>query len=324
MSYSSTIEPCKKEVFMGVDISKEALDLATTDSQKVERFNNDAPGIGGVVNRALRASPRLVVIESTGGYERRLVEALCHAQIPVALINPRQARDFAKSSNRLEKTDAIDARMLAWFGQVFNPRRYELPDKNSLQMKALDKRRSQLIKTRNAETCRLEQTDDAWARTSIKQAIAFCDQQIQEADQRIDEFIAATPLLQQKRELLCSVPSIGPVVSATLIVSLPELGQLNRQQIGKLVGLAPLNRDSGKMRGRRKTIGGRGEVRTKLYMAALTAARHNPAMRQFYNHLVADGKDKKVALTAVMRKLLTILNTMVKNDTPWENKLKMG
>ena len=323
MSYSSTIETCKKEVFVGIDISKEALDLAITDSQKVERFTNDALGIGEVVNRLLRVSPRLVVIESTGGYERPLAVALWHAQIPVSLINPRQARDFAKSSNRLEKTDAIDARMLAWFGQVFNPRRYEYPGKNRLKMKSISRRREQLIKACRTERCQIEHADDATALQSINQTIAFLKQQIQEMDRIIDELIAADASLQKRRELLCTVPSIGPAVSAALIVALPELGRLNRQQIGKLVGLAPLNRDSGKMRGRRTTIGGRGEVRTKLYMAALSATRYNPAMRQFYTRLVTNGKNKRVALVAVMRKLLVILNTMVKNDTPWENKLEM-
>lgn len=311
-------------MFVGIDVSKDALDLATTASQKVDRYTNDALGIGGMVNRLLRASPRLVTIESTGGYERQLVEKLCRANIRTSVINPRLARDFAKSSNRLEKTDAIDARILASFGQVHNPRPYELPEKIRLKLSALDKRRDQLNKTRTAELSRLGQTADDWALESIRQSIAFVDERIAEAERLRDELIESDDQLRELRALLCTFKGVGEVVSATLIASLPELGTLNRQQIGKLAGLAPLNRDSGKMRGKRKIIGGRSDIRVKLYMSTLSAIQHNPVLRVFYQRLLANGKPKKLAQTAVMRKIVLTLNTMVKNGTPWENKLEMG
>jgi transposase len=314
----------REGIFVGIDVAKDALDLGFTSSQKVDRFANDAAGIGGVVNRLLQVSPRSIVIESTGGYEASLVEALYDAGLPVAVVNPRLVRDFARGFNQLEKTDTLDARLLAAYGQVYNPRLFKMPDKTRRKLTSFNKRRDQLIRARNAELSRLDHARDEWTRQSLGRSLAFYDQQIQEIERERDERIASDESLRKQRDLLMSFKGIGEVVSATLLASLPELGTLNRQKISKLVGLAPLNRDSGKSRGQRKIKGGRSEVRQKLYMATLSATRYNPALRVFYRRLLANGKPKKLAQTAVMRKILIILNQMIRENKPWENKLEIA
>jgi transposase len=254
-------------------------------------------------------------LESTGGYQVRIAAELTACGISVAVVNPRQVRDFARATGQLAKTDALDAAIIARFARDVRPHPRPLPNDAELAIKALVTRRSQLVVMRTAELNRLHQNPPKRVVASLKQSIAFLDRQIESLDRQIDDQIKQSPIWREKEDLLKSVPGVGPQTARTLITQLPELGQLSRREIASLVGVAPLNRDSGTYRGRRIIAGGRSQVRAALYMAALAARRCNHRIRSFYLRLRAAGKPGKVALTACMRKLLTILNTMLKTRT---------
>jgi transposase len=307
-------------MFVGIDVAKEELVVAVRPSGEVVVVGNTPAGVRGLVTRWREAPPTLIVLEATGGYEAVAASALATAGLPVVVINPRQVRDFAKATGQLAKTDQIDAGVLAQFAEVIRPAVRPLADEETRHLDALLSRRDQLLDMLQAEKQRLVQTPPSAkaVRHSLAQTIAFLEKQVTRTDDEIGARIAASPVWAAREALLQSVPGIGTVISRTLLGMLPELGQLTRQQIGKLVGLVPLNRDSGQHRGKRQIGGGRAHVRRKLYMGALVAMRRNPRIKQFYQRLVASGKPKKVALVACMHKLLTILNQIVRTATPWD------
>lgn len=304
----------------GIDVAKEHLDACFGDQRL--RLVNDPSGWDELIARLKASDVDLVVIEATGGYERGVVCASQQAQLCVARVNPRQARDFAKSMGHLAKTDEVDARCLRDLADVLarhkDRQKYITPaaHPHREQLAALMVRRRQLVDMRVAETNRLDSANARAAR-SIRSVLKTLDRQLQDIDHDIDAHIDEH--FKHQRQLLDSVKGIGPVTTLTMISALPELGRLGRRQISKLVGVAPLADDSGKRRGARRTWGGRSEVRAVLYMATLTAIRHNPAIRVFYARLLAAGKPKKVAIVACMRKLLTILNAIVRDDAAWNS-----
>jgi transposase len=303
--------------FVGVDVSKDFLDLSFRPSTgAVVRVGNDEAGIAGVVERLKRESPTLVVLEATGGYEVPLSAALALAGLPVAVVNPRQVRDFAKALGRLAKTDAIDAAVLAHFAEAVRPEPKPLATEQALELDALVGRRRQLVEMLTAEHNRLARSLAA-VRPSIQEHIKWLRRELADIDRELGAAIKRSPVWRAKDDLLQSVPGVGPVTSRTLLAELPELGTLNRKQIAALVGIAPLNCDSGTMRGQRRTWGGRAPVRAVLYMAALVGSRSNPVIRSFYLRLVGAGKPAKVALIACAHKLLLILNAMVRENASW-------
>lgn len=305
-------------VFVGIDVSKDRLDVALRPSGDRWAVANEEPGLATLVERVRGLSPTLIVLEATGGLEAPLTGALAAAGLPVVVVNPRQVRDFAKATGTLAKTDALDARILAQFAEVIRPALRPLPDAATQALSALLARRRQLIGMRTAEQNRLGPAPPP-LRKGIRAHIAWLARQLARTDDDLAQAIRESPVWREKDDLLQSAPGVGPVLATTLVAGLPELGTLSRQQVAALVGVAPLNRDSGTLRGRRRVWGGRAQVRTALYMAALTATRYNPVIRAFYARLCAAGKAKKVALTACMRKLLTILNAMLKHRTPWQH-----
>jgi transposase len=302
--------------YIGIDVSKTKLDSAVRPSGEQWQSANDPDGIAGLVNRLQGLEPALIVVEATGGLEQSLVAALQVAQLPVAVVNPRQARDFAKATGRLAKTDQLDADNLAHFAQAVQPEPRRLPDEQTQALAAVLSRRRQLIEMVTAERNRLKSAPTVTAEPIAKH-IAWLQSELAEVDADLHDHLSQSEAWQAKADLLQSTPGVGPITTYTLLAELPELGQLNRKQIAALVGVAPLNNDSGQQRGRRTIWGGRATVRTTLYMATLTAVQHNPSIKAFYNRLLQAGKPKKVALTAAARKLLTILNVMVKNNSFW-------
>jgi transposase len=309
-----------KEIYIGIDVSKAHLDIADQSNNEQWQEENNAEGIGRLVEKITRLHPTLIVLEATGGYEMPGACALGAAGLPVAVINPRQARDFAKSLGRLAKTDKIDALMLARFGESVRPEVRKLPDEQALQLQALLVRRRQLIEMLVAEKNRMY-TTHRMVRPHLQEHINWLEKELGEIDQDLHNQLRQSPLWREKEDLLRSVPGIGPVTSITLLAELPELGQLNRKQIAALVGVAPFNCDSGKMRGKRAIWGGRACVRNALYMATLSASRFNPIIHQHFQHLINQGKPAKVALVACMRKLLTILNAMIHTMKSWQPHL---
>lgn len=307
-----------QDVVVGIDVAKAGLDVAVRPSGEERHLANDPVGIGEAVVWLQTVHPQLIVVEATGGYEAPLVAELGIAHLPVAVVNPRQVRDFARATGRLAKTDRLDAQVLAHFGQAVRPTPRPLLDEDAHALAALLERRRQVVAMRTAEENRLGATRVAVVRTRIQAHLAWLDTDLQEIDDDLRRRLRASPLWHEQDELLQSVPGIGPIVSLTLLADLPELGQLSHGQIAALVGVAPLNRDSGTLRGRRAVWGGRRAVRTALYMGTLRATRCNPAIRAFYERLLAAGKAKKVALVACMHKLLIILNAMVKHHTCWQ------
>jgi transposase len=269
-----------------------------------------------VVERLATLHPALIVLEATGGMEIPLTSALATAGLPVVVVNPRQVRDFARASGLLAKTDALDAQVLAQFAEVMRPQPRLLPDPEARALAALLTRRRQLVEMLTAEKNRLLSASSS-IRKSLRAHITWLERELQRTDTDLTTAIQQSPVWREKDELLRSVPGVGPVLTSTLLANLPELGTLTNKQIAALVGVAPLNRDSGTLRGRRTVWGGRAQVRAVLYMSAIVAARFNPVIRSFYQRLQRAGKAKKVALTACMRKLLTILNAMLKNRTSW-------
>jgi transposase len=307
-------------IYVGIDVSKAALDVAQRPAQPPWRSANDAVGIAELVGRLRPLRPQLIVLEATGGLERLVVAALALADLPVAVVNPRQVRDFARATGQLAKTDALDAAVLAHFAEALRPTPRPLPDAQQQALAALVERRQQLVGMLTAEKNRLQQALPA-VRTTVATHIAWLEQALAELDGDLDQTLRASPLWRERDQLLRSVPGVGPTVSLTLLAHLPELGQGSVKHVATLVGLAPLNRDSGTWRGTRAIWGGRRQVRAVLYMAALVGVRHNPTLRSFYAGLLARGKPKKVALTACMHKLLTILHAVLRDRTPWQPTL---
>jgi transposase len=298
----------------GIDVAKEHLDLGFDPHHRVQRFTNTPDGCAAVRDLLLQAgSLKIIVIESTGGYERSLVAELAAAGLPVVVVNPRQVRDFARATGRLAKTDAIDAMVLARFGRVIDPPLRPLPPVEAAAVQELLARRRQVMQMLIAEQNRLKQSRSERVHRSVEQVIELLQRQIEQINADLDQHIQDNPEWNARNQVLREVPGIGPVTARTLIVELPELGRCSRQQIASLVGVAPLNRDSGTMRGRRSIWGGRASVRCALYMATLTAIRLHPAIGACYQRLRAAGKCAKVALIACSRKLLTILNALLRD-----------
>jgi len=305
--------PC----FVGMDVANAPLAVAVRPAGERWAVPNDAGGVVRLVARLQALHPTLMVLAATGGLERAATAALATAGLPVVVVNPRQARDFARATGQLAKTDALDARALAHFADVIRPTPRPLPDAQTQELRALLGRRQQLIIMRTAEQNRLAGTSERLTQDTTAH-ITWLNARIATLDDALETLLRASPLWRAKDELLQSAKGIGPVCAHTLRRELPELGTLTRQQIAALVGVAPLNCDSGTLRGRRTIWGGRAHVRTVLYMGTLVATRFNPRIKAFYERLLAAGKVKKVALTACMHKLLTILNAMLKHRMPWQ------
>jgi transposase len=303
--------------WVGIDVSKRHWDVAMAGHKKVRRFTADATGLAALMTWLEELGPRLVCLEATGGYERSLRQALHERGLPVSVVNPRQVRDFARAQGELAKTDAIDAGMIARFAVTFNPEPDDPPTPGQGRLRTLRARRQQVVHSLTQEKNRLTTAPDAEARKSIQEAIDFYNRQLGELDQRIAELTTTNPAFRERLALLVTVPGVGVVTAAGLLAELPELGSLNRGQAAKLVGLAPINRDSGTLRGKRMIGGGRTQVRRSLYMATIVATQHNQLIRRHYQQLLERGKAKMTALVACMRKLLLILNAMIKNNSPW-------
>lgn len=301
---------------VGIDVSKHHLDVAIRPAAERFRVENSEAGLAELLKRLKKVKCHRIVVEPSGGYELELVRTLVQAKLPVVVINARQIRQFAQATGRLAKTDDIDADVLAHFGEAIEPEIRLLPDDSRRGLEALVTRRRQLVDMRADEQKR-RQTAPKAVRPSIDQVIEFLSQQIDDLDDDLKKLIRTTPVWREADELLQSVPGVGPVLSATLTAFLPELGRLNRKQIAALVGVAPLNNDSGQKSGKRSTWGGRAPVRAVLYMAAQTASRYNAPLASFYQRLLSKGKTPKLALVAVMRKLLTVLNAIARSKQPW-------
>lgn len=304
-------------IFVGIDVAKAHLDIALRPTGTRLTVTNDDAGIADLVAQLQEVSPTLIVLEATGGLQRLVVAALTAAGLPVVVVNPRQVRDFAKATGQLAKTDALDARALAHFAEAIRPEPRPVADADTEDLRALLARRRQLVAMRTAEQNRLGSAPRRLY-ADIEAHIAWLNDRLRTLDNDLDTALQASPVWRAREDLLRSVPGIGPVCARTLVLDLPELGTLSRQHLAALVGLAPFHRDSGTLRGTRTIWGGRAQVRTALYMSTLVAVRYNPVLKAFYQRLRAAGKLAKVALTACMRKLLTILNAMVKHQTPWQ------
>jgi len=307
----------QQERFVGIDVSKASLDIAVLPEERVWRVEREEASIAGLVKELRTLAPSLIVLEATGGLESPLTAALATAGLPVAVVNPRQARDFAKATGRLSKTDALDAQVLARLGQTLRPPVRVLKNEETQELEALLTRRRQIVEMLTMEKNRLPSAGQR-VRKDITAHIAWLTKRLKDVDGDLQSAIEASDFWRIKDDIIRSLPGAGKVLSTTLLASLPELGTLNRRQIAALVGVAPFNCDSGTMRGSRHIWGGRAPVRSVLYMATITAIRCNPVIRDFHGRLRAAGKKPKVAITACMRKLLTILNSMVRSNTPWQ------
>ena len=307
-------------MFIGIDVAKAELVIAARPSSERWTVANDERGVKTLVDRLTREKPPLIVLEATGGYELLCVAGLAAAALPVVVVNPRQVRDFAKATGQLAKTDRIDADILALFAERVRPAVRPIADDEAQELEALLARRRQLLEMLQAERNRAGHVFGRGKRlvkTSLKAHITFLERELRMTDTDLGTMVRESPAWRERDDLLQSVPGVGPVLALTLLADLPELGRLSRREIAKLVGVAPLSRDSGTMRGRRFVQGGRATVRGVLYMAALVATRRNEVIRAFYKRLVDAGKPKKLALVACMRKLLTMLNVIVRTHTPW-------
>jgi transposase len=300
------------QVYIGIDVSKDTLDVAMLGKKPIVQFANTKKGITKLVQHMKHLKPKLIVVEATGGYEEALVLALFEAGLPVALVSPQRVRQYAKAKGLLAKTDQLDAQVLAEYGKTIQPRLFVGKSVERKRLSALVARRKQLNDMLQAERNRLR-TTSVEMRISLKRVIACLKAEMKELEEQIRQFMKAHEEFREQEKLLRTAKSIGPVTAATMLADLPELGQLDRKQIAALVGVAPMNRDSGRKRGYRKTKGGRPAVRRALYMATLTGIRYNPVIQIQYQQLLKRGKEKKVAITACMRKMLTILNAMMRN-----------
>lgn len=302
--------------YVGIDIAKDHLDVAVRPEGKVWTIPNNEACIEELAMQIKDLDPELVVMEATGGLEEKVASTLAINDLPVAVVNPRQVRDFAKSTGKLAKTDTLDAKVLAHFAEAIHPKPHFLSDEQSKKLKSLVNRRRQIIEMQVSEKNRTRLCDKN-VREKIIEHIDWLEKSLKEVDIEIAQAIQESPIWYEKEKLLKSVPGIGKVTSSVLLASLPELGTLDRKSIAALVGVAPFNRDSGNMRGRRAIWGGRAPVRCALYMATLSSVRFNPLIKGFYHRLILAGKPPKVALTACMRKLLVIVNSMICSSTSW-------
>ena len=307
------------ELFVGIDVSKAWLDIAVHEQAESYRAGNNDAGIASLLKRMKKLKPTLIVLEPTGGFEMLVVAELSHAGLPVVAINAKRVRDFARATGQLAKTDKLDAKVLAHFAAAVRPVLRNLRSQEEEQLTALLTRRKQVLDMLTMEKNRLV-TVRAKMRSAIEAHIQWLSKSLKELDKELEDFVKSSAVWKEKDVLLQSVPGVGPVTSATLLGMLPELGKLNRQEIAALVGVAPVNKDSGKKQGKRRVYGGRADVRSVLYMAALAAKKFNPVIRKFYERLIKQGKEKKVALTACMRKLLVILNAMMHTNQPWRTQ----
>ena len=305
------------DVYVGIDVSKARFDIAVRPTGEQWGATNDSERIDDLVAKLEHLHPSLIVLEASGGYERPVVAALAASGLPVAVVNPRQARDFGRATGKLAKTDELDARALAHFAEAVKPEVRPVPDGQAREFAAIIARRRQVVGMLVAERNRME-TALSPVRERIEVHIEFLEAELSDMDGDLDKAIRESSVWREKDDLLRSVPGVGPKVSATLLADLPELGALDSKKLAALVGVAPLNRDSGVFRGKRRVWGGRAAVRQMLYMAAVTAARCNPVFQEFYGRLLTAGKPKKVALTACMRKLLAVLNSMLRHGTRWQ------
>ena len=303
--------------FMGIDVSQNELEVAVWGEANTTPYPNSAKGLKTLINNLNRDGVQLIVVEASGGYEYQPVTTLLQAGLPVALVNPTRVRRFAQASGQMAKTDRLDAQVLAHFAKVMQPEVWVLKSELEEQLSTLVSRRRQLVEMLTAEKNRLG-TAKEYARTSLQRHIEWMQTDLAEIEAEMEEILQSDGDYREKVELLDSVPGVGRVTALTLVAQLPELGLVNAKQIAALAGVAPLNRDSGRHRGKRRTFGGRSGVRSTLYMAALSATRYNPVIKAFYERLLAKGKEKKVALTACMRKLLVILNAIARDQRAWE------
>ena len=310
----------KSKSFIGIDVSKQELEVAAHESDYQFRCPNKASAFGALIAELISLRPALIVLEATGGLEIPVVRALHAAGLPVVVVNPRQVRDFAKALGQLAKTDRLDARVLAHFAAAIKPPLRPIKSKGEQELDSLTGRRAQLIEMLTDEKNRRASAASDTVRDKIKEHIDWLEEGIAELDKQLKALLQNSTEWQAKDKILQSVPGIGPVTSFSVIADLPELGTLNRQKISKLVGVAPLNCDSGQQRGTRHIYGGRAQVRRALYMATLTALRWNPVIKEFYERLCANQKPFKVAITACMHKLLNIINVMVRDSTTWKSK----
>ena len=306
----------QEETYVGIDVAKARVDIATRPGGDVWSVDYDEQAVSELVFSLLAMEPTMVLLEATGGLEVPLVSALAAAALPVVVVNPRQVRDFARATGKLAKTDALDAQVLAHFAEAVRPSVRPLRDADTQELNFLTTRRSQLVTMLVSEKNRLGRASHS-VRPRIQSHITWLEQELSDLDNDLREALRRSPVWREKDDLLRSVPGVGEQLSLSLLAYLPELGTLNRKQIAALVGVAPFNRDSGPRRGKRSVWGGRSRVRATLYMASLSASRYNPVLRVFYQRLLAAGKPKKVALTACMRKLLTILNAMIRSGQHW-------
>ena len=307
-----------ERMFVGIDVAKDRLDVHVRPSGEAFSVARDGKGLDELVARLRKLDVALIVLEATGGFETTVAGALCAAGLPLAVVNPRQIRDFARATGRLAKTDALDAAAIAHFAEAVRPDARPVPDAQAQALGELVTRRRQIVEMMTAERNRRGRLANRRMIKSVDRLLKALQRELSDLEADLDDTVRGTPAWRETEDLLKSVPGIGDIVARTLIADLPELGTLDRKKIAALVGVAPFNRDSGTLRGKRTVWGGRANVRAALYMAALVASRHNPILRRFYQRLLEAGKPKKLALTAVMRKLLTILNAIVRDQTPWQ------
>lgn len=305
-------------IAVGIDVSKDRLDVAIRPGGEIFAVERNAAGLDRLIERLQQVSPQLVALEATGGFETVAAASLAAAGLPVVVVNPAQIRSFAKAIGQRAKTDPIDAAVIAHFAEATKPRPRPLPDEATRLLAELVGRRRQIVEMMAAEGQRERRLTDKRLRKSIARLRRVLDKELAELDSEIDSFVRGSPVWREKEDLLASVPGIGPIIARTLIAELPELGTLGRKQIAALVGLAPFTRQSGQWKGRSFIGGGRASVRTALFIGALVAMRHNPVMKAFFDRLIAAGKPKMVAIIAVARKLLTILNAIVRDKRPWQ------
>jgi len=303
-------------IFVGIDVAKEHLDIAVRPNGETWTIKNDEQSAMELAIKLKELRPAVVVMEATGSYEMCVASVLSITGLPVAVVNPRQVRDFAKSTGKLAKTDTLDAHVLAHFAEAIRPEVRSLSDEQAQQLHALVVRRRQIIEMMVSEKNRAYVSHKS-IQEQVRKHIEWLENELKELENDIGESIRESPVWREKDKLLQSVPGIGPITSGVLLASLPELGLLDRKKIAALVGVAPFNRDSGNMRGKRTVFGGRSHVRSMLYMATLTATRYNPVIKQFYDRLIQVGKATKVAIMACMRKLITIINAMIRYSEPW-------
>ena len=313
----------QESIFVGIDVAKAQLDVAVRPADDRWEISHDDAGIGQLVSQLKSLGPAMVLVEASGGMELPLVAALASEELPVVVVNPRQVRDFARATGKLAKTDALDAAVLAHFAEAVRPPVRPLRDAETQVLNSLVARRHQVMTMLVSEKNRLSAAATVAVRPRIEAHIAWLERELEDLDEGLRRTLRQSPVWREKDDLLRTVPGVGEQLSLTLLAYLPELGTLDRRQIAALVGVAPFNRDSGTLRGKRTVWGGRARVRATLYMGALVASRFNPVIRDFYQRLLAAGKPKKLALTACMRKLLVILNSMLKHRSPWRDLTPM-